>query len=113
MKSKGMMRRGVSRERSVKTSTRVGPTAYTREDSGMDRTGSQSHMSWGSKASVGASHGPGPVAGAGELNEPGAGPGKAARRIAGMQVPSGDGGPWAKNPSGATPKGMRTSQDPE
>lgn len=38
------------------------------------------HRSWGSPASIGASKGPGPMAGAGEL--PARGPGKAASRYA-------------------------------
>ena len=63
------------------------------------------YMSHGSAASIGASKGPGPVAGAGMHMPPGAGPGPAARRKVGM---GGDMYPSRKTPSGKAPKGMST-----
>lgn len=62
------------------------------------------HASHGSPASLGTSKGPGPVAGAGELHSPGAGPGRAAQRIAGRDRSE---SPTRPTPSGETPKGMK------
>lgn len=59
------------------------------------------HMSYGSPASLGASKGPGPVAGAGEM--PARGPGAAAKRYA--QRDPGE-TPMAKTPG--SPSGIST-----
>lgn len=61
------------------------------------------HASFGSPASLGASKGPGPLPGAGELINPGAGPGPAARtERAAMDVENSPVG------SRTTPGGMKT-----
>lgn len=65
----------------------------------------QKYMSHGSKASIGASKGPGPVAGAGMHTPPAAGPGPAGRRKMGMKS---DMYPSRGTPSDKSPKGMRT-----
>lgn len=62
------------------------------------------HVSHNSPASIAASIGKGSVAGAGELNPPGAGPGRAAqRKIGAAKLVN----PTYKTPSGAAPKGMK------
>ena len=61
------------------------------------------HYSSASPASMGASKGPGPLPGAGEL--PAHGPGAAARRYAQRDASE---TPMAEAPTGAAPKGMST-----
>lgn len=63
------------------------------------------HVSHGSPASIGASKGPGPVAGAGELHSPGSMPGPAARRVKSVTPAE---TPNAPTPPGTPPRGMKT-----
>lgn len=62
------------------------------------------YVSHDSPASVGASVGPGPVAGAGELNAPGAFPGRAAGRMTGMATSE---FPTRATTPGGAPPGMK------
>ncbi len=61
------------------------------------------HASHRSPASSGASMGPGPLPGAGELRSPGSGPGEASKRIRFDQ----DENSVRQTPSGDTPRGMK------
>jgi hypothetical protein len=69
------------------------------------RGGNSSHRSYDSPASIGASTGPGPLPGAGELHSPGSGPGPAARGYAQRAMSETDN----RSPAASTtPRGMRT-----
>ena len=70
------------------------------------RGGNSSMKTHGSPASLGASMGPGPMPGAGELHSPGSMPGPAAKRIVGI---SGQDFGMSSAPT-AAPKGMRVYQ---
>lgn len=67
------------------------------------------HKSYGSPASLGASKGPGPVAGAGMHTPPSAGPGPAASKKLGMKSSTYNS---RSAPSGKAPRGMRGPRRP-
>jgi hypothetical protein len=68
----------------------------------------QKHKSYGSPASLGASKGAGPVAGAGMHVPPAAGPGRAAAKKIGMKRDMYNSRPV---PSGKSPAGMKTYRE--